>query len=297
MADAEQKNDQEVDLIKKLDKTFEFDKVEPPQLEELAKLAETSERYEDMVVFMKKLVDKQLKSLEGKSDEDLATAAHVLSTENRNLFSVAYKNVVGSRRSSWRALTENLGDEGDGKGTPALKGLKIKYLAKVANEIQVSCLEIQGILKKLAAATEKIDDAVKASGTVKPVKDQSDDHIFYLKMCGDYYRYLREAFKDNEDYKTKCKENYAAAMKKAEDQLEPTNPTRLGLALNYSVCHYEILGNEEEACKLAKTAFDEAIEKLDSLNDSSYKDSTLIMQLLRDNLTIWSQKDEPETQQ
>ena len=42
------------------------------------------------------------------------------------------------------------------------------------------------------------------------------------------------------------------------------------------------------ACHLAKRAFDEAIAELDSLNEDSYKDSTLIMQLLRDNLTLWT---------
>merc|ERR1712110_1255000 len=40
--------------------------------------------------------------------------------------------------------------------------------------------------------------------------------------------------------------------------------------------------------RLAKTAFDEAIAELDTLNEDSYKDSTLIMQLLRDNLTLWT---------
>lgn len=47
------------------------------------------------------------------------------------------------------------------------------------------------------------------------------------------------------------------------------------------------------ACHLAKQAFDEAIAELDSLNEESYKDSTLIMQLLRDNLTLWT-SDLPE---
>lgn len=42
------------------------------------------------------------------------------------------------------------------------------------------------------------------------------------------------------------------------------------------------------ACHLAKQAFDEAIAELDSLSEESYKDSTLIMQLLRDNLTLWT---------
>lgn len=47
------------------------------------------------------------------------------------------------------------------------------------------------------------------------------------------------------------------------------------------------------ACHLAKQAFDEAIAELDSLSEESYKDSTLIMQLLRDNLTLWT-SDLPE---
>ena len=68
--------------------------------------------------------------------------------------------------------------------------------------------------------------------------------------------------------------------------LPPTHPIRLGLALNYSVFFYEIMNKPDEACKLAKAAFDDAIAELDSLQDDTYKDSTLIMQLLRDNLTV-----------
>lgn len=50
----------------------------------------------------------------------------------------------------------------------------------------------------------------------------------------------------------------------------------------------------DRACKLAKSAFDEAIAELDTLNEESYKDSTLIMQLLRDNLTLWTAEMQPE---
>lgn len=70
--------------------------------------------------------------------------------------------------------------------------------------------------------------------------------------------------------------------------LQPTNPIRLGLALNFSVFYYEILNSPERACRLAKGAFDDAIAELDTLEEDSYKDSTLIMQLLRDNLTLWT---------
>jgi len=89
--------------------------------------------------------------------------------------------------------------------------------------------------------------------------------------------------------------------------MQPTHPIRLGLALNFSVFFYEIVNSPEKACQLAKQvgcrsewikgvwpviisgcfkAFDDAIAELDTLNEDSYKDSTLIMQLLRDNLTV-----------
>jgi hypothetical protein len=58
------------------------------------------------------------------------------------------------------------------------------------------------------------------------------------------------------------------------------------------VCYYEILKDKEKACDLAKTAFDQAISKLDQLSEESYKDSTLIMQLLRDNLTLWTSENQ-----
>jgi len=58
--------------------------------------------------------------------------------------------------------------------------------------------------------------------------------------------------------------------------------------LNFSVFYYEILNSPDRACHIAKQAFDEAIAELDTLSEESYKDSTLIMQLLRDNLTLWT---------
>jgi len=72
------------------------------------------------------------------------------------------------------------------------------------------------------------------------------------------------------------------------DNLKTTHPIRLGLALNYSVFYYEILNSPDHACKLAKAAFDSAIADLDGLEEEEYRDSATIMQLLRDNLTLWT---------
>merc|ERR1711860_392235 len=114
--------------------------------------------------------------------------------------------------------------------------------------------------------------------------------VFYLKMKGAYYRYLAEVAVG--DKRTAVLDDsqkaYQEAFEIAKSKMQPTHPIRLGLALNFSVFYYEILNSPEKACQLAKTAFDEAIAELDTLNEDSYKDSTLIMQLLRDNLTLWT---------
>ena len=82
----------------------------------------------------------------------------------------------------------------------------------------------------------------------------------------------------------------------AASELAVTHPIRLGLALNFSVFHYEGLSNPEEACKMARTAFEDAIAELDNVSEESYKDSTLIMQLLRDNLTLWTSDQDADQQ-
>merc|ERR1712217_830167 len=109
-------------------------------------------------------------------------------------------------------------------------------------------------------------------------------------------RYIAE-FSDS-DKKAKAAESARAAYKDAqavaEKDLAVTHPIRLGLALNYSVFQYEVLNKPEDACKMARTAFEDAIAELDNVAEESYKDSTLIMQLLRDNLTLWTSDQEGE---
>ena len=117
-----------------------------------------------------------------------------------------------------------------------------------------------------------------------------------VDRVGDYYRYLAEfsSGDSRSEAANHAMEGYKAASAVAEQELSPTNPIRLGLALNFSVFYYEVMNSPEQACGLAKQAFDDAIAELDTLPEDSYKDSTLIMQLLRDNLTLWTSDMEDE---
>lgn len=215
-----------------------------------AKLAEQAERYDEMAEFMKKVAENGAE----------------LKPEERNLLSVAYKNVVGSRRSSLRVISSIEEKEKDSKKEPLVKA----YREKIEQELTDMC----GVVIQLLDAT-----------LIGNTKDD-DSKVFFLKMKGDYFRYLAEVQGGKKDeIVNNSKEAYDQAY---SITLPATNSIRLGLALNFSVFHYEIMNNPGEACKLAKKAFDEAIAELDTLEESAYKDSTLIMQLLRDNLTLWT---------
>jgi len=218
----------------------------------MARTAETAERYEDMCKIMRELV------LTSATTEEL-------SVEERNLLSVAYKNVIGSRRAAWRTLNAGV-DEGK------FDDLLVAYRKQVESELSDVCLDVLNLLEETL---------------VKNSTKENEARVFYLKMTGDYYRYLAE-FVTDKAYEQKAADFYKQAQEISMKVLEPTHPIRLGLALNYSVCFYEILKDKKAACELAKSAFDQAISGLDKLPEASYKDSTLIMQLLRDNLTLWT---------
>merc|ERR1711971_213842 len=116
------------------------------------------------------------------------------------------------------------------------------------------------------------------------------------KMKADYYRYIAEykAGDAKEKAAESAKQAYEAAQEVASKDLAVTHPIRLGLALNFSVFQYEVLALPDKACEMARTAFEDAIAELDNVAEASYKDSTLIMQLLRDNLTLWTSDQEEQ---
>jgi len=223
----------------------------------MAKLAEQAERYDEMVEAMKKVACLDVE----------------LTVEERNLLSVAYKNVIGARRASWRIIS-SIEQKEDSKGNENHVARIKEYRIKVETELNRICTDILNVLDQ----------------HLIPTATTGESKVFYYKMKGDYHRYLAEFL--GTAHRKEAAENSLIAYKNASDiastELPPTHPIRLGLALNFSVFYYEILGSPDRACQLAKQAFDDAIAELDTLSEDSYKDSTLIMQLLRDNLTLWT---------
>ncbi|XP_052363773.1 14-3-3 protein beta/alpha-A-like [Oncorhynchus keta] len=190
------------------------------ELVQKAKLAEQAERYDDMAASMKAVTE------EGTQ----------LSNEERNLLSVAYKNVVGARRSSWRVVSSI---EQKTEGSEKKQAMAKEYREKIEKELKEICNDVLGLLNQFLI----------------PNATPAESKVFYLKMKGDYYRYLAEVAVGEEKAAIigNSQEAYKDAFEISKKDMQPTHPIRLGLALNFSVFYYEILNSPEQACKLAKT--------------------------------------------
>ena len=224
----------------------------------LARVAEHCERYEDMIDF--------LKILKQKEDD--------LTVDERNLLSVAYKNSISERRTAWRAFCSIAQNKKYEKYSKSIQ----EYKDKVVEEMQGICdrvvIEIDHFLEK--------------------AKDE-ESKVFFYKMKADYFRYMSEVSTGDklEQIKASALQIYEQANS-AADKLSISHPIRLGLALNYSVFHFEIMEQPKKACELAKAVFDQAINEIDDVDESQYKDSAMILQLLRDNITLWNTQLEEE---
>ncbi|KAJ0961469.1 hypothetical protein J5N97_000087 [Dioscorea zingiberensis] len=185
----------------------------------LAKLAEQAERYEEMMGFMESLAR-------------CCSPLEELTVEERNLFSVAYKNMVGSRRAAWR-IVSSIEQKEESRRNEDHVALVHSYRGRIESELSSVCGRILRLL----------------DSHLVPSAKSSENKVFYLKMKGDYHRYVAE-FKVGDERKEAADETMAA-YKGAQ-------------------------------------AFEDAIIELDTLGEESYKDSTVIMQLLRDNLTLWT---------
>ena len=151
------------------------------------------------------------------------------------------------------------------------------YKKRIEEELYKNCDEIINIIrtKVLSSASE------------------DEPRAFFLKMIGDYCRYIAESAKDArlEQTKTDALNAYKEASNVAEKSLNPCNSIRLGLALNFSVFHYEVMQDVKTACQLGDKALQDALDKLDDCDEDTFRDAQSIIELLRENLNLWKEED------
>jgi len=222
----------------------------------LARVAEQAERFEDMV---------------DQLEQVMAAKGADVSSDERNLLSVAFKNLISSKRAACRTIAAIEQNPKYSKFSEALAS----YKASIETKLQEDCERIVSMINTHVLA-KSCDGEPKA---------------FFVKMVGDYYRYIAENAKG--ENLENVKQNALQAYNKANEiTLPPCNPIKLGLALNFSVFHYEVMKNHKAACDLADQALQDALDKIDELEEDDFRDAKSIIELLKENLTLWREEEE-----
>jgi len=223
----------------------------------LAKVAESAERFDEMREFM------QQRAKTGKP----------LSTEERDLLSAAYKGSVNSRRSAARVV-DLVAQQESSDGRKGNAVLSSSYRSRLEAEMQDICKELMGLIEDLL-----------------PKAESGEPVAFYMKMKGDYNRYMAEVQdKDQREHAVEeAKKAYQEALVEADQHLLTTHPVRLGLSLNWAVFQNEILGNKEGAVKTAETTIHGAMQALEGMPDEAYQDALGTLRMLQENLALWNE--------
>ena len=222
----------------------------------LARVAEQAERFEDMVDFLKPVLDQK------GSD---------ITSDERNLLSVAFKNLISSKRTAWRTISAIEQNPKYAKFTESLAA----YKRKIEEALYKDCENIIHIIQS----------------KVLTKAGEAEAKAFFVKMVGDYYRYIAETAQGEKLEQVK-REALKAYQEASGITLPPCNPIKLGLALNFSVFHYEVMKDHKTACTLADEALQSALDKIDELGEEEFRDAKSIIELLKENLTLWKEEEE-----
>ncbi|KAJ4478030.1 14-3-3 domain-containing protein [Lentinula aciculospora] len=235
----------------------------------IAELAAEAERYDDVI--------SQIKTIATQFDARLTN-------DERNLLSIAYKNKTNTLRNSWR-IVDTLEKMQASRTAPGTTTRQLTLIRQQRKKIE---RELANVCKDIVKLLEK---------QLLPAAKPGEERVFYSKMKGDYYRYLAEFAHEveREWYADESLNAYKQAYRHAMSTLESVHPTRLGLALNFAVFYHDVRKSPERACHLAKSAFDDAVMSLDSESSDTtmaqtIRDSLQILQLLRDDLVLWSKE-------
>jgi len=208
-------------------------------------------------------------------EEVLASKGGEVNADERNLLSVAFKNLISSKRAACRTISAIESNPKYSKFNGAL----MQYKGQIEEQLRADCQKIIDMISNRVLSGSCSDEA----------------KAFFVKMVGDYYRYIAENAKDGllEEVKQKAKAAYEQAN---SIDLPACNPIKLGLALNYSVFNYEVLKDHSKACELADNALQSALDKIDELEEDDFRDAKSIIELLKENLTLWKEEEEGDNQ-
>lgn len=227
----------------------------------LASVARCAERYEDMRMYMSVTV------------RAAAEANDILTTEERELFSAAFKDGLTRARSALRIFGVVVKHEAN----PALRGGVLAYVQKVADEVlALADTVIDLAVAHSGAVCEELliprGDAVGGAGlsalpSRHTTRDIAEAAVFSFMLAADYCRYVAEthyAAATVALYSDRALVYYSRARTYAYLHLYPARPALLSAMLNFSVFLYEVRKCEDEARDLADAALREALDALRS---------------------------------
>mmetsp|Transcript_37173 Transcript_37173/g.57704 ORF Transcript_37173/g.57704 Transcript_37173/m.57704 type:complete len:240 (+) Transcript_37173:58-777(+) len=221
----------------------------------MASLADRSSRYDHVIDYMTRI----------------AAMGTELNEEERNYLHTAYKQSVGQCRQALREV-EALQKVSQGEEIR-------KYYAELQSELFTKCEGVIGILARLI-----------------PISTTVEGLVFLQKMQGDYHRYIAEFVTGDSwhNASSNAQTAYRDAMKTAEAGLPVENVIRIGLALNFSVFLYEVVGavdpnGKTQAIAVARKALTDAMSQ-----NPQAEDSRQLLHLLDDNLNLWTAGRDPD---
>ena len=230
---------------------------------QMAEIALKAHCYKDGISFIKE-------SLKTKSD---LTKAEI------DVFSSCFKKYLNSSRNAIRTLDDILAE----------KEKIVTLNPQKFDNFKQAIEEHKNVLIDELTATSN-DVLMLIDSALIPTCSNTTCLIYLNKLKGDFYRYLSEFAQSSEikeGHSGRAKAAYEAALLAVNDELLPSDPLYLGLVLNYAVFQYEILGHKEDAIDKLDTSYNDALRFLEDLDESQYKESTIMLQLLRDNITLW----------
>ena len=186
-----------------------------------------------------------------------------MSSDERQLISVAFKNLITSKRTAWRTVIAIMENSKYKKFEASL----IDYRNKLETGLFNDCTMIIEMIQT-QVLNKKCDDEAKA---------------FFIKLIADNHRYVAE-MSQGEIFE-KAKESARTSYEEANTiNLSACAPIKLGLVLNLSVFYYEVMKDIKRACSIADAALTAALEKIDDLGEEEFKDAKAIIELLKENL-------------